>query len=331
MMGRLNQRFVIHGLAVQVSVEVPALGGIVRRMLEPFAAGAWPEWFIPTSVRIRPYEQAEVLRHMSSAAQRIGAARGDLPELYQERERLWVVDEQWGISQVDYLRGSMVSWVLPRPGIDIVEIVDRALLWPLAQLLKCKDLHLIPAAAVTRGGFTTLVVSPFDITGELVALVRSGYRVVGQRWVAVREEQGRTELLSFPGLVKLPGGRPLVVEGYSDLLDMYLGVGQPHAFCDAVALVTPGRRVAGAVREIPAEDAGELLRQAWPIPELHPRHRPTTLLSHLSRRSRVVEMDLTRTATDVLNLMERLSRPQAMVMDPAGLWRGVPSPRRLAV
>lgn len=315
---------------MQLSVEVPGLRPIIQRTLEPFAAGSWPEWFIPTTARIRPYTQDEVLKHVSPAAKRITCGDG-LPELYQERERLWIVDEEWGISQINFLRGTLQSWILPTPSVDVVELTDRALLWPLAQLLKCKDLHLIPAAAVMRGGFTTLLISPFDITGELVALVRSGYRIVGQRWVALREEAGRISVLSFPGLVRLAGGRPQVVDGYSDLLDLYLGVGQPHAFCDAVALIVPGRRVSAAVKDVPADETSGLLRQAWPIPDLHPRHRPATLPLHLARHCRIVEMELSRAATDVLPLMEKIGRPKMTVMDPAGSWRGVMSPRRLAV
>src|SRR5688572_7757188 len=64
-------RLAVHGLAVQVTCEVPAIGDPLEHYLGEFAVPAWPEGFAPATGFIRPYEQREVLRCISPQAQRI--------------------------------------------------------------------------------------------------------------------------------------------------------------------------------------------------------------------------------------------------------------------
>jgi hypothetical protein len=312
------RRFAVHGHAVEVECAVASVMGEVGRMLGAFDVGAWPDGFTPVSGSVRAYDTAVVCRHVSQNARPVPPQRSlELAELYEEGERFWLVDERWGMVEVNFLKGTWRSWVLPRPQLDPVRCAEMAVMWPMAQLLRPRGLHLLPAASAVRDGFAFLLLCPFGPGPELAALIRAGYRVIGQRWTAVREEDGRLAMLHVPGRVERgPGLAPAPPEPFGrtgitpapaqwlDLTAQYPGSAQNHAFCDAVLVTDPARRPHASARELEPSDALHLLRQAWPLAELHPHRRHSMLAARLAQQCRCAEVQLSRDSSELLQLLE---------------------------
>jgi hypothetical protein len=199
----------LHGLPVRISCRAPALDAEIDRAFAPFAGRGHPPMALRTTGQIFEFDPADVLRHVSPTARAI--TRGDLSVgLYEEGERFWLVDDRWGMAEINLLRGAWRSWVLPHRPADAVHCMEMAVLWPLAQLLRPRGLHLLPAAAVVKDDYATLLLSPFGIVPELEALLARGYRLIGQRWTAARVENDRVHLLHMPGRVErfLPPRKP---------------------------------------------------------------------------------------------------------------------------
>ena len=325
------RRYAVHGLAVEVDCAVADVSLEVERTLSPFAVGGWPEGFGPVAGTVRAYDTAQVVRHVSPAARQLPAQRStELAELYEEGERFWLVDERWGMVEINFLKGTWRSWVLPRPQLDAVHCAEMAVLWPMAQLLRARGLYLLPAVSAVRNGFAFLLLCPFGAGPELTALARAGYRIIGQRWTAVREEDGRLALLHLPGRIErglagapvrsaLGAGRGASVAPgrWLDLNAQFAGSAQRHAFCDAVLVADAGRRPHARLRELDAGDALHVLRQAWPIVELHPHRRHSALPLKLSQQCRCAEVQLSRDSSELLQLLDGLREGAAAVSPPS--------------
>ena len=90
-----HRRFAVHGLAVELLCEVPFLDEYNVHWLWPFEADAFPDAAVCTAGSIRPYEQGEVMRHLSPSAVPV-ATPGQSIELYQEGDRFWTpADWAW--------------------------------------------------------------------------------------------------------------------------------------------------------------------------------------------------------------------------------------------
>ena len=312
----MNQRFAIHGLALELSCAVPALLPEIGHFLHPFEVADFPTGFSAITGSVHPFEMTTVQRHLSPSAVPFAATR-DLIELYQDRERFWLIDDRWGMAEINLLKGQWRSWVLPRPTTDALRCCEMAVLWPMAQLLRAKNLHLLPAVSIARSGWAGLIICPFGIEPELSALVRRGYRVIGQRWTALREEDGRIAMLHMPGSVERAAAPQLRsfgshdLPGRVDLTAEFLGSHQNHAFCDAVMITEPGRRPAAQLREMDPVDATNVLRHAWPIVDLTPHRRGHEIAPKLAQLCRCGEIQLSRNPKDLLRLLEtfRDSRP----------------------
>jgi hypothetical protein len=321
------RRFAVHGPAVEIDCAVPAVAVEIERVLGPFAVAGWPEGFTSVGGTVREYDTAQVVRHLSPAARPVPAPRSlDLAELYEDAERYWLVDERWGMVEVNFLKSTWRSWVLPRPQLDPVRCAEMAVLWPLAQLLRQRGLHLLPAASAVRNGFAFLLLCPFGPGPELTALARAGYRIIGQRWTAVREEDGRLALLHLPGRIERATGaiapaprppgaaasaaEPTDPDGaradarWLDLNAQFPGTAQHHAFCDAVLVADAVRRPHARVRELEPADALAALRQAWPIADLHPNRRHSALPARLAQQCRCAEVQLSRYSAELLELLD---------------------------
>jgi hypothetical protein len=326
-----HRKYAIHGLAVEILSEVQSLDDPVASWLEPFETDALPDGGCRTSGAVRPYDGHDVMRHLSPTATPV-ATPGQLLELYQEAERFWLVDDRWGLSEINVLKGSWRSWILPHPTLDPVRVAEMAVLWPMAQILRQKGLYLLPAAAAVRGDFAVLLLSPFNLEGELRALISAGYDIVGQRWTAVREDAGRIELLQMPGQIeresspRLREAAPGLAPRWVDLTYEYCGVVRHSAFCDAVLAVEPGRRPNAHVTQVSGQRASDHLRRAWPIAELHPFRRHGQLPIKLAQLTRCYQAQLSRRPEDLLVLLDSIRSPSARntLTLPSAALSGVP-------
>lgn len=326
-----RSKFALHGAAVEIACAVPSIAHQVGRLFDPFAVAGWPDRFVPTVGVVGPYQQAEVLRHLSPDARPMPDAP-ELMELYQDGDRFWLVDERWGLVEINMIRGQFRSWILPAPRVDAVRCTEMAVVWPLAQLLRGRGLFLLPAVSAVRDGWAVLILCPFTLEAELVALVRAGYKVIGQRWTAVREEDGRLALLHLPGAIERATGPRLRLrsaartcpagggedDAWIDLSGEYLGSWQNHAFCDAVLVAEGGRRAVASVRDLgDSAEALAALRRAWPLPELHPQRRQGQLPARIVQQTRVCEFQLSRHPRDLLALLDavRGGRPCRFTAD----------------
>jgi hypothetical protein len=303
-------RFYIHGLALRLRCTVPLLYPGLATLLGEFEDDRDDSRAAGVEGCVRPYDQTEVLRKLPAAATRLSAP-GDIMELYSCDDQFWLIDDRWGMAHINIVRATWQSWVLPQPSINAIQTAEMAVMWPLAQLLRPRGLCLIPAAAMARDGWGVLLVSPLNLEPDLCAMVRAGYRVVGQRWVALREHESRVALLHLPGQLERaitgPGTSPRQlshVTGWVDLEAEYPGSTLMHAECDAVMIIERGRRPVTLVRPVTRTAALMALRRNWPIVELHPHRRHGQLLASVSRHCRVFELRLSRNPADILKLLD---------------------------
>jgi hypothetical protein len=287
-------RISIHSVAVAVRNHVPALEPALRRALGEFEIAAFPAGFTAIECILRHYDKQEVLKHLSSTATPITGLREGL-ELYQENERFWLIDDRWGLIELNMLKGQWKGWILPEPAVDLDRVVELAVTWPMAQLLRARGLHMQPAASVVRGNFGMLIISPFSVEPELTALLRAGFRLVGQRWSALRDDGGRIQMLHFPGSVERAGQARIDLEG--EFPGAAIGQGE----CNTVVLIEPGRRHSPHLRRIAAPSALPALRRAWPIVELHPNRLNGQMPAKLARRCQVYSARLTERPQDLLD------------------------------
>ena len=310
------RKLAIHGSLVEIDCKVPAFEPTLGRLLGSFAANDWPQGSSVTHGSILPYDQAEVVRRLPPTAQPLHRP-GDLTEMYALDERAWLIDDRWGLCEINVLRGQWRSWILPQVQIDPVKLADNAVFRPLAQLLKNRGLHLLPAMSVARNHFAVLILSPFGLEQELAAMLAKGYCVVGQRWTCVREEKDKIALLHMPGLVRQKQGSPSAPESANQWVDLTAAnpaVCLQHAKCNAVVVVDAGRRSKPTLREWSATDAATVLRLSWPIPELHPQRRQSQsqIATRLAQSCPCFQVQLTRDANDLPALLESIRSASPM-------------------
>lgn len=306
------QRFALHGSAIGISSAVKSLAPQIERLFGDFRVKQWPPRAVPVTGTIWPYEQSHVLKHLSPTARRV-ATHCDLLELYEDEERFWLVDDRWGIAEMNLLKGQWRSWVLPTPAIDPTRVAEMAILWPMAQLLRARGIYLLPAASVALGDRSFLLIARFGIEPELTTLIRGGYRIIGQSWTALREHDGRFELMNFPGQVErpIPPGMRLTGSGeaapsWIDLMCEFAGIEQRHGWCDAVLIMTPGRRAISNLRPLDRSSAAQVLRTSWPIFELHPSRRHGQLPARLAQKVPCYQLTLSREPRDMLRILGSL-------------------------
>ena len=301
-------KLALYGPAVELECLVPELDAPVAQALGCFSVTDWPSGFGVTRGSIRPYDEAEVIRRLPNEARPLHRP-GELIELYEHEDRFWVIDDRWGMAEINVLRGQWRSWVLPNSKLDPVRLLDTAVLWPLAQLLSNKGIHLVPAVAVAKGQTGVLLLCPFPIEPELAALLGGIYHVIGQRWTAVREEEGRIALLHLPGKVERhlpPRLRSVDADTWVDVTARRPLQSQRHAFCEAVVVAEAGRRPRAHLRQVTAPDAANLLRRSWPISHLHPHRRHGQLPARLAQLCRCFQLQLSRDPRDLFALLESM-------------------------
>lgn len=301
----------LHGLAVRIAAPGHQLDPYSRHLLRPFLVSDLPERVAATTGLIGSYNTKDVLQHLSSSARRVPQTDPWL-ELYQDGDRFWLVDERWGISEINLLRSQWRSWVLPSATADPVRRAEGAILWPLSQLLRPRGLHLLPAVALARDGCGTLILAPFSIEPELTRLMAAGYRLVSQRWTALRHEDGHISLLHMPGVVdrafppRLRTGTGVRESQWVDLAAQFPDSSQNHAFCDTVLIVEPGRRSVAHASDLSVPEAEQMLRGDWPIADIHPSRRSPQIPQRIARSCRCVQIQLSRNPDDLVVLMDSL-------------------------
>ncbi|HWE96606.1 MAG TPA: hypothetical protein VG269_21785 [Tepidisphaeraceae bacterium] len=303
-------KFALHGPAVVLDNAVPALDAAIDSLLAPFAVPGWPEGFLPASGVIRPFDQSEVQRCLSPTARHLTRTPG-LMDIYEEGERFWIADDRWGIAEINLLRAQWRSWILPRPALDPFRIVEAAILWPLAQLLRSRGVHLLPATSAVRDGFAFLLICPFSPDPELTALTTEGYKIIGRRWTALREEDGRVALLHLPGWApnRTTPSLRLSLHTRSPWKESAPGLPTPwqnHAFCDAVLIGEAARRPSASLKETSPAEAAQFLRQSWPILELHPARRQSVMPARLSQGCTCHALQLSQNPKDLPPLLHLL-------------------------
>jgi hypothetical protein len=234
-------------------------------------------------------------------------------ELYQDGEQFWLIDERWGMAQINTLRGQWRSWILRQACLDPLRLVEGAAIWPMAQLLRARGLHLIPAPSIVRDDLGVVLLSTFSVGPELTCLAQAGFQIVGQRWTAIRCEDGRIELLHMPGAVEYPAPPRLPgVRGapsgtwpqWVDLAGQFPQSSRHHAFCHVVLIADAARRTDAHAAELSVSQAQELLRQAWPIVDIHPTGRSPQLPGRMAQISRCVQIQLSRNPRDLIALLD---------------------------
>lgn len=316
-------RLSLHGLAVELICSSDLLEHEIRHLFGSFSVAGWPPGVLPTRGFIRRYEHGEVSRHLSPAARRINDSNEPV-DLYQDGERFWTIDDRWGLCEINLLKNQWRAWLLPQPRTDAMCCAELAVIWPMAQLLRAKGLHLLPAPAVTRGGQGVLILSATGIEAELATLLGAGYRLIGQRWTAVREEDGMVHLLHLPGRVQRPITPRLqlalehttsaagATAQWIDLAAGRCSAEQNHAFCDSVLLIERGRRSTATFSRLDSDPLSSV-RAAWPIMELHPQRRASALPAQLARQCPCWQATLSHRADDLLEMLPAMHRNGPLV------------------
>lgn len=296
----------LHGAGAEVTCAVPSLELALQHMLGRFLTDQPQGGRIACGV-IRPYDLEHVGRSVTPTARRISL---DHPfvEMYEERERLWLLDERWGLAEVNLLKSQWRSWVLPQPRLDPLRAIEGAVLWPLAHLMKQKSLTLLPAPAVWRKGWGALLLAGFDLGEEVRQLINGGFKVIGQRWTAVREREGRVGLFAMPGAVEQfipapPGRRAAPTPVWVDMEAEFPGLARWRGSCDAVIVLERGRRGVGLVDYLAAQDGAALLKQSWPVLEISGGKRASAMQAVMAGKCRCVRIQLPRDPVGVVGLL----------------------------
>jgi hypothetical protein len=329
----VSRRFNVHGVPVDLCGSWDLLGPQIDAWLGAFSTTrneleiAGSQSMLPVTGMLRRYEQREVIRHMSPQAVRLSNPGHDpntLMELYQDGERFWLVDDRWGMVEINLIKASWRSWLLPKPSLDPVRCVEMALLWPLAQVLRGRGLNLLPAVSMARDGRGVLILGSMGIEAEIAALIGGGFRVIGQRWSCLREKGAAVDLLHMPGQIERARIRGLKGPGaWADIEGEYCGSSQASSSCDTVIIVEPARRTAARIDELANPIALDALRRAWPMAELHRNRRQLAL--KLATGCRCASVQLSRRPEDLLDLLGHMSGGDQPAMSNPSSRRFVPA------
>ncbi|MFT3785569.1 MAG: hypothetical protein QM770_05320 [Tepidisphaeraceae bacterium] len=308
----------VHGLAVEVRCALPGLRQIIDDLLGSLAVQDFPEGFSPVDGSIESYDADIVARHLSTTAERV-ATFGDYAELWRDQERCWLIDESWGVCEINLLKRTWRSWLLPQADLDPMRAVDLAVFWPMSQILSTRGLTILPAASVVHRGRGVLLICPFNLEPELALLTTAGHGLISQRWTALREEEQRCVLLTMPGRVErspIPQLRSrlkidpqsLSASSGPEWIDLAATAPSlcPYAWCDTLLLVEPGRRAAATCKPLTGASSVAAIRRAWPLPELTHSQGHLMLAKRLGQSASVFQVELSRDPRALLRLLEQL-------------------------
>lgn len=298
-----DRNFCLHGNLVGLRNTVAFIEPALSAMLSDFDVADWPEGFSPLEGTIAPYDAETVVRHLSPNARLVPDPDGVF-EIYQDDDRCWMVDERWGLCEINVPRGTWRAWLLPRPEMDAMRCVEAAVLFPLAKLLRPRGVQLVSAASVALDDFGLLLLASCDMEPELSCLAAAGYDIIGQRWTALREEDGRVSMLRMPGLTeRLAAPHRVGTPAATAWLDLAPD-GRHHAFCSATLLVEPGRRTLADIAPLNQAAGQAHLKRRWPMPELTAAKRPVNWAHKLALAAPVCEARLARDPARFARMIE---------------------------
>jgi hypothetical protein len=312
---RRSLRLNVHGLAVELSCALPGMRQVIDDLLGTLAAPEWPDGFALIEGVVDRFDPDIVARHLSAQAERV-ASFGDDAELWRDQERCWLIDEAWGVCEVNLLKRTWRTWLLPVAEADPVRAIDHAVFWPMGQILSTRGLSIVPASSVVYRGRGVLILSPFNLEPELSMLALAGHGLISQRWTALREEDGRTVLLNLPGRVErspVPQLRSrLRIELTSSTGPEWMDLATqaatvcPYAWCDAALIIDPGRRATASSKLLTGASAVAALRRAWPVTELTSAQGHAQLARRLVQSAVVCQVELSRDPRALLRLLESI-------------------------
>lgn len=315
--GRKVIRLNVHGLAAELCCTLPGIRQVMADLFSDLLVSEWPDGFSPIEGLVEAYDADVVARHISPMAERV-AAFGDYAELWRDGERCWLIDEGWGLTEINLLKRTWRSWILPNCDLNPIRTFEQAVIWPMSQVMMARGLALTPAASIVHRGRGVLVLSPFNLEPELSMLVAAGHGLISQRWTAIREEEGRAVLLQMPGRVErspIPQLRAKAKTGLSinPVQSSWLDLSKDarsvcnYAWCDVVLMVEPGRRAMPRMTMLSGASATAAVRRAWPMPDVGHMNRQAQLSTRLGQTSAVFQIELSRDPRALMRLLEQIT------------------------
>jgi hypothetical protein len=239
---------------------------------------------------IHPFDSKAALANVSAAARSAGSNDPPL-DVFVDGDRLWLVDDAWGLCEVDLGRQAWQSWMLPGAARDPGACLARGVMMPLACLLARRGLALVPAAAVARGSQASLILAPFPIHYELEELLRAGFRLIASDWTLLRTAGDGVEMLRVGSITS------------RDLSAEYCGTSQQRAMLDTVLIIDPARRGTSRVATLSAGDAAAYIRRSLPLPELPTLPALAQLPARLARSAAAYRVQLALNPRDLRDLL----------------------------
>lgn len=306
----------VHGLAVALRCSLPGLRQMMNDLFGELIDKDWPAGFVPIEGSVDSYDPDVVARQISPQAECVSRF-GDGAELWRDGERVWLIDESWGICEINLLKSAWKSWMIPEADAEPMRAIEKAILWPMGQILAMRSLAVIQAPSLAHRGRGILVLSPFNLEPELSMYVAAGHGVIGQRWTALRDENGRFLMLHLPGRIErspIPQLRmrmsaesksAIVQDNWFDLT-CDSNTRCNYAWCGAVLIVEPGRRAMASLRPITGASATAMLKRAWPIPDVNPSARHAKFATMLSNKVPVFQVELSRDPRALMRLLDQI-------------------------
>jgi hypothetical protein len=288
-----NHRLLVHGQAVAVRCAVPQVSARIEHEFGSILVRTFPTGARPICGFIGPYDGSEVRHRLATEATFLGRAV-DGVELYRSDDRYWRIDDRRGLVELCTHRNVWRSWLLADGAADSSGAIETGLLWPAAQLLRPRDLFLMPALSVARDGWGLLILCPYQLDRETRALTDAGFELIGQGWVGLREAAGQLSMLPIRDRPRRGVGGLRIAA--SAMVGPHPGPMQPRRAsgkCDAVLIIEAERRPVPRLRTVNSDQAASALRRAWPMTELHPHRRTGRLPSLLARHCGVYQGQLT--------------------------------------
>jgi hypothetical protein len=177
----------------------------------------------------------------------------------------------------------------------------------------------MPAISIVRGGWGVLLLCPFSLEPEMMRLIKAGWKIIGQRWTALRERDGTIEMLHIPGpiekaksLASRRRGTQSAIK-WTDLSQEFRACTERSALCHAVMIVEPGRRSVPKFTDLAVPQAQEALRHHWPIADVQAASRCGILANRLAQLCRCAQVQLSHDPAELVLMLEaaRTSEPHA--------------------